>query len=199
MPSCGSPRQVNNRFGRPMRDLLIVALAVLPLAGCSHSPTQPTTSAGIASPPSPATPGTPGITIWRAESTVVGVSATLNGCPIDDAVDQTRTVEWAIEEGSFNPQVSIQLFESAGVYDPQHPPDYMSDPRTPVYYGSRTGDQFAASAEQDGQSGCFVWHGDLTGTFSADGVTFDAVENVKYTHFGEDDMTIRRHWTGTRR
>jgi hypothetical protein len=91
------------------------------------------------------------------------------------------------------------LFESAG--NPQDPQDfgnYMGDPRTPAYYGSRTDDQFATVAEQDGQPTCFVWHGDLTGSFSADGRTFDAVENSKYVHFGEDDMVVRRHWTGTR-
>jgi hypothetical protein len=76
--------------------------------------------------------------------------------------------------------------------------NYMFDPGTPVYYGSRTADQFATVAEQDGQSGCFVWHGDLTGSFSGDGNAFDAVESIKYTHFGEADMVVRRHWTGTR-
>ena len=180
-----------------MRAFAMVLLTVLPLVGCSHGPTQPTTSAAVVAPSSPAPPAE--TTIWRAQSTVVGVSPTLNSCPTDNAVGQTRSVDWAVQEGSSNPQVSILLFESAGVYDPQHPPNYMSDPRTPVYYGSRTGDQFTAAAEQDGMPTCFVWHGDLTGSFSPDGLTFDAVENIKYTHFGEGDMVVSRHWTGTRR
>src|SRR5262245_19802372 len=113
-----------------MRAFVIVVLTVLPFVGCSHGPTQPTTSAAVnvISPPSPVPPAVTAI-IWRAQSTVLGVSATLNSCPIDNAVGQTRSVEWAVQEGSFNPQVSILLFESAGVYDPQHPPDYMTDPR----------------------------------------------------------------------
>ena len=131
------------------------------------------------------------------------MSATRNSCPTDNVVGQTRTVEWAVREGSFkgsfNPQVSILLYESAGIYDQQHPPDYISDPRTPVYWGSRTGDQFAAMAQQDGARPCFVWHGDLTETFSPDGLSFDAVENIKYTQPGEGDMVVSRHWTGTRR
>jgi hypothetical protein len=179
-----------------MRAVAMVLLTVLPLVGCSHGPTQPTTFA-------PVTPSNPQrafvTTIWRAQSTVVGVSPTLNSCPTDNAVGQTRSVEWALQDGSYKSQDSILLFESAGVYDPQHPPNYMSDPRTPVYYGSRTGDQFAAEAGQDGMPTCFVWHGDLTGTFSPDGLSFDAVENIKYTHFGEGDMVVSRHWTGTRR
>jgi hypothetical protein len=182
-----------------MRAFVIVVLTVLPLVGCSHGPTQPTTSAAV-SPPSPPLPA--GTTIWRAESTIISVSATLNSCPTDNAVGQTRTVEWGVIEAPTTAlpwlaPPSILLFESAGVFDPQHWPDYMSDIRTPVYHGSRTGDQFTAVADQDGMPSCFVWHGDLTGSFSPDGRTFDAVENIKYVHFGEDEMVVRRHWTGT--
>ena len=180
-----------------MRAFAMVVVTVLPLVGCSHDPTQPTTSANVVAPSSPAPRAE--TTIWRAQSTVVGVSPTLNSCPTDNAVGQTRSVEWAAKEGSFKKDVSIQLYESAGVYDPQHPPDYFSDPRTPLYFGSRTGDQFAAMAQQDGGRTCFVWHGDLTETFSPDGLSFDAVENIKYTQPGEGDMVVSRHWTGTRR
>jgi len=147
-------------------------------------------------PSSPALP--PEITIWRAQSTVVGVSPTLNSCPTDNAIGQTRSVDWAVQEHLSFPS-SILLFESAGVFDPRNWPDYMGNPRTPLYAGSRTADQFTATAEQDGMPTCFVWHGDLTGSFSPDGLTFDAVENIKYTHFGEGDMVVSRHWTGTRR
>jgi hypothetical protein len=185
-----------------MRAVAMVLLTVLPLVGCSHGPTQPTTSAAAVVPSNPARPS--GVrTILRAQSTVVGVSPppTLNSCQTDNAVGQTQSVDWVLQEGSLQEGSfkEILLFKSAGVYDPQHPPDYMSDPRTPVYYGSRTGDQFAAEAEQDGQPTCFVNHGDLTGTFSPDGLSFDAIENVIYKHFGESDMVVSRHWTGTRR
>jgi hypothetical protein len=150
------------------------------------------------------TPSTATLAIYRAQSTVVGASGQ-NSCLVDNAAGQTQSVDWGVYQGPstttapFLSPSGINLFESAGVFDPQHWPDYMSNPRTPVYYGSRTGDQFTAVAEQDGMPICFVWHGDLTGSFSPDGFTFDAVENIKYTHFGEDDMVVRRHWTGTRR
>jgi hypothetical protein len=182
-----------------MRAFAMVVLMALPLIGCSHSPAEPTTSAVI-TPPAPAPP--PGTTIWRAESTVVSVSATLNSCPVDNAGGQTRSVDWVVQKAPFDPSSDvILLFETAGVINnPQDiRTDYMGDPRTPVYHGPRTGDQFTAIAEQDGQPTCFVWHGDLTGSFSPDGLTFDAVEIIRYTHFGEDDMMVRRHWTGTRR
>jgi hypothetical protein len=154
-------------------------------------------------------------TLWRAESTVLGVSPTLNDCPIDNAVGQTRSVEWWIVEPPAPnlPPGTILLEESYGVIDPQHPPPWevSNDGRIPLYHGSRTGDQFTTVAEQDGGTTgtCFVYHGDLTGSFSADGLTFDAAENVRYTYVGTRDpttgnwatadMVVRRHWTGTRR
>jgi hypothetical protein len=189
-----------------MRAVAMVLLTVLPLVGCSHGPTQPTTSAAVVA-TSTLGPLPSVTTIWRAQSTVVGVSPTLNSCSTDNVVGQTRSVDWALQD--FGPQrglISIVLYEYADVYDPQHPPNYMSDPRTPAYAGSRTGDQFAATAGQDpvndtttGMPTCFVYHGDLTGAFSPDGLSFDAVENIKYTHHGENDMVVSRHWTATRR
>jgi hypothetical protein len=138
------------------------------------------------------------------------VSATLNSCPVDNAVGQTRSVDWAIEEKPSSPS-NISLSETTGVYDPQHGTNYLNDGRTPFYYGSRTNDQFTTIAEQDGgpTGTCFVNHGDLTGSFSPDGLTFDAVENVQYIYVGArdpatgnwatDGMVVSRHWTGTRR
>jgi hypothetical protein len=184
--------------GGVMRAFAMVVLTVLPLVGCSDGPTQPTTSANVVAP----SIFTPPTTIWRAQSTVVSVSPTLNSCPVDNAVGQTRSVDWAVQDGfvnPHNPQLTILLFESAGVYDPQHGTNYITDPRTPVYYGSRTGDQLTAMAEQDGMPTCFVWHGDLTGSFSPDGLTFAADETIRYTLFSEGDMVVSRHWTGTRR
>ena len=181
-----------------MRAFATVILTALSLVGCSHGPTQPTTSATVVAPSSSSLPaGT--TTIYRAQSTVVGVSpTTLDSCPVDNAVGQTRSVDWAVQEGSFLSPSGISLTESAGVFDPQHSPNYMNDPRTPLYYGSRTGDQFTTVAEQDGNSYCILWHGDLTGSFSPDGLTFDAVESVKYVQ-GGGVMVVSRHWTGTRR
>ena len=181
-----------------MKAFATVLLAAVPLVGCSHGPAQPTTSGPVVTPSNPQRAFV--TTIWRAQSTVVGVSPTLNSCQTgNDVVGQTQSVEWALQDGSYKSQDSILLFESAGVYDPQHTPNYMSDPRTPVYAGLRTGNQFAAEAEQDGQPTCFVNHGDLTGTFSPDGLSFDAIEHVIYKRLGESDMVVDRHWTGTRR
>ena len=58
-----------------MKAFAMVVLTVLPLVGCSQGPTQPTTSAAVVAPSSPVPRAE--FTIWRAESTVVGVSATL--------------------------------------------------------------------------------------------------------------------------
>lgn len=176
-----------------MRKILALAVMALPIGGCSQSATGPTTSPVITAPSSaPAR----GFDHWQATSTVVDVSATANGCPVDHTIGQTRTVDWAIEQPPY-PSSSVSIFFLESV-DSQGRSDYMSDPAAPLYYGSLTGEQFATVAEQDGQPGCFVWHGDFTGRFSADGRTFDAVENIKYVHFGEDEMVVRRHWLGTR-
>jgi hypothetical protein len=131
---------------------------------------------------------------------VVSVSATLNDCPVDHTVGQTRNVVWAIGPGPTSPS-SIVAFESPDlVLDA--PYDVCGDPRAPCYTGTRTGDQFATQAAADPEPGnsppCFVWHGDFTGSFSADGRIFDAVENIRYVLRGEDDMVVSRHWTGTR-
>jgi hypothetical protein len=169
-----------------MRAFVLLTLTSLSLVGCSPGPTRPTTSAVTTSPNTAPLPHTD--STWSATSTVVAVSPTLNNCPVDHSVGQIRTAVWSIEERSSSP--SILIFTGD---------DYMADPTAPLYYGSRTDNQFATVAEQDGQSGCFVSHGDLTGSFSVDSRTFDAVENVRYVHFGEDDMVVQRHWTGTQR
>jgi hypothetical protein len=62
-----------------MRKILALAVMALPLVGCSPSPMGPTTSPVIITPPS-FTPAR-GFDHWQATSTVVGVSATVNGCP----------------------------------------------------------------------------------------------------------------------
>jgi len=185
-----------------MRTFVIIALTALSFIGCSHSPTGPSTSTGSSTSGSstsavtlPVYPGDPGTPLWHATSTVVSVSATLNSCPVDHAVgQQALNVVWAIGPGPLSPS-SIVAVES---------PDLslegfaFGDPRAPYYTGTRTGDQFAADAEQDSGLPCFVGGGHLTGSFSADGRTFDAVENIAYVIHGEDDMVVSRHWTGTR-
>ena len=81
-----------------MRKILALAVMALPLVGCSQSatrltgPTRPT----VITPPS-AAPAR-GFDHWQATSTVVDVSATVNGCPVDHTIGQSRTVDWAIEQ-----------------------------------------------------------------------------------------------------
>src|SRR5262245_24857810 len=89
----------------------------------------------------------------------------MSGLRVDHAVGQTRSIECAIEEDPSS-HSWIALQESAGVIDPQHWPDYMTDPSTPFYFDrARTGDQFAATTAQDGMPTCFVPQRNLTGTF----------------------------------
>ena len=132
-----------------------VAVLVVLSAACSGR-TSPTTSSTITT-QTAATPPSNGTceavtrpcvsSIWRGDSTVVSVSATVNNCPVDHAVGQTRSVAWQIDE---NPSSAswILLQEYAGV-DPQSGADYITDPRTPVYVAeSQTGVHFAATAAQ---------------------------------------------------
>ena len=123
-----------------MRTFVMIALTALSLIGCSHSPTEPSTSPTAPSTsrtaPSapvvlPVYPGDPGTPLWHATSTVVSVSETLNSCPVDHAVGETRNVVWAIGPGPLSPS-SIVAFES---------PDSVGgcaagDPRAPCYVGS---------------------------------------------------------------
>ena len=167
-----------------MRALLLLALTALLLAGCSHSLTEPAPTAAVIPTPSPVPSSAS--SIWSANSTVLDVSATRNSCLTDNSVGQTRTeVGWTIKEDA----TSITLIEAAGAIDL----------RTPYYTGSLTGSQFTASTWQDGGFDCFVWGGDLSGSFSADRLTFDAIETIEYRHLGESPMQVRRHWIGRRR
>ena len=173
-----------------MRAFVILGATFLPLIGCSQTPTGPTTPAASTSPIAFYAPLTNRTVIWHATSTVVDVSPTGDSCRVDQTIGETRNVDWAIED---NPSatVSIVIFVNPAA-------NYLSDPAAPVYVGSRTDNHFTTEAMQDGGFTCFVWHGDLTGSFSADGRTFDAVENITYFHSGEDNMVVRRHWTGAR-
>jgi hypothetical protein len=80
-------------------------------------------------------------------------------------------------------------------------PGYPFTDFSPHFYsGSLNGRQFTATGSgQDGGWECFVWGGDLAGSFSEDGLHFEAVENIDYRHVGEEPMQVQRRWTGTRR
>jgi hypothetical protein len=109
-----------------------------------------------------------------------------NSCLTDKAVGDIRTnVGWTVKQNA----TSITLIEAIGAIDL----------RTPYYTGSLSGNQFATTTWQDGGFDCFVWSGDLSGSFSADGLTVDAIENIEYHHLGENPMQVRRRWTANRR
>ena len=165
---------------------IVVSLVVAcVLAGCSHSVIEPTQSTPIApasAAPSPAPSQT--TSVWSADSTVLAVSGQ-NGCLADNAVGDIRTnVGWTVKQDA----TSVTFIEALGAYDL----------RTPYYTGSLSDNQFRTTTWQDGGFDCFVWGGDLSGSFSADGLTFDAVENIEYRHSGESPMQVRRHWTASR-
>jgi hypothetical protein len=155
------------------------------LCGCSRSVLEPTqtTPTGAGSPaPSPAPSET--TTLWSADSTVLSVSGQ-NSCLADNAVgDITTNVGWTIT----NSATFITLIEAIGAYDV----------RTPYYEGSLSGNQFRTKTAQDGGD-CLPENGDFSGSFSADGLTFDAIENIEYRDRGGNLMQVRRHWTGSRR
>src|SRR4051794_9607777 len=130
---------------------LTVVSSVL-VASCSPSPTQPAPapSAPTNQVPSPSIPAT--INTWSATSTVIDVSATRNSCATDAATGQaTDGVGWTTKE-SVN---SIAFIEAIGTVTI----------RTPYYTGTRTDRQFQTTTWQDGGFDCFVWNGDLTGSF----------------------------------
>ena len=159
---------------------IVVSLVVAcVLAGCSHSVIEPTQSTPTTAAPSQTT------SVWSADSTVLAVSGQ-NSCLADNAVGDTkRNVGWTVKQDT----TSITFIEAIGAYDL----------RTPYYVGSLSDNQFTTTTWQDGGFDCFVWSGDFSGSFSADGLAFDAVENIEYRHSGENPMQVRRHWTASRR
>jgi hypothetical protein len=171
-------------FQRDLR--LVLVFAALPLIDCQGpaEPTAPTPSATPGTPPAPMPPTAS--STWSADSTLLAVSATRNSCLTDGAIGDTRTnVGWTIKQDA----TSITLIETIGPVDL----------RTPYYTGSLNDRSFTATTWQDGGYDCFVWEGDVSGSFSADGLTFDAIETIEYHHFGENPMQVRRHWTGRQR
>lgn len=175
---------------RPKASRLARLLPVLVFAACSgdheYSPTAPQSPA-----PTPPPSAAAVDTYWDAESTVVAVSSTRNGCT-ESVVGQTsRGYLWQV-------RVILERFEARNTGENPFYPFTGVSPH--VYNGTIDGRHFTAiGTGQDGGFECFVWSGDLAGTFSEDGKTFEAVENIEYHHYGEDPMRVQRRWTATRK
>jgi hypothetical protein len=67
------------------------------------------------------------------------------------------------------------------------------------YTGSLSGTHFTATYVQQLQAGvgCVFQGGDLSGSFSEDGLRFDAVETNVWIAAG-NEVRMQRHWTGSR-
>ncbi len=166
-----------------MKSLLLTLTAVLLLSACSEvrSPTQATTT-----PTQTTTPTTPTTTQnganWVADATVL--SSTGLGCGWGTAAGDTRSgVLWRITQTAN----SVTLDEDM----PNYPTDDIP------YAGSLSGTNFTAAYVQAQDGVCHFRGGDLSGSFSEDGLHFDALETLVW---GSTDQQVRvqRHWTGRR-
>jgi len=162
-----------------------VAALVLFLSGCS----------GPSSPVSPAMPTIPTPTVptppigpenganWIGDAAVV--SFTGEGCGSMTAAGRTGVL-WKIAQTGG----SVTLDEDMHNWPTDDSP----------YTGSLNGTQFTATYVQPqgpGSTGCLFVGGDLIGSFSDDGLRFDAVETIVWR---VADQTVRlvRRWTGRR-
>jgi hypothetical protein len=132
-----------------------------------------------------------GSTAWSADATVMSVSSTRNSCAASTVGQTSSGVKWDIRVLGDKLEL-FNIDENTGLLAAAVNPN--------IYYGSLTGAQFVATGSgTDGSFGCIIWGGDLTGSFSADGRHFQAVENIEYRHGGgEPTMLVQRRWTGSR-
>ena len=168
--------------------LMVNALALttgLLLSGCSDrsfvpSPAQPTTSTT----PSPAVVATtpPNGANWTADATVI--SSTGGGCGWGITAGETRSgVWWRITEKG----ESVTLDEDMGNWPTDDVP----------FSGSLSGTHFSATDVEPGGGFCKFLGGTLSGSFSEDGLTFDASETLLWGSPG-NPVKVQRHWIGHR-
>lgn len=158
---------------------------VLLLSACTNvrSPTQTTTAptptpTSTAPRPSTSTP----TANWVADATVV--SGTGLGCGWGLTAGATRTgVLWNITRTND----SVMLDEDI----PNWPTDDIP------YSGSVSGTRFVATYTQTPEGVCAFRGGTLSGSFSDDGLTFEALETLAWGP-SEHQVTVQRHWTGRR-
>ena len=166
----------------------LIAWALV-LTGCGdayHTPTTPTSPAPVVAPTTPATPVGRPVTNWKADATVItAVYGDGGPCGWGTTVGESRRgVEWAIAvDGS-----SIAMDEDM----PNWPTDDI--PFKGVLHGTEFNLEYF-NAPDYLQYVC-RWRGaTLTGRFSDDRSTFDAVEHV---FWGTSDAgtTVTRRWSG---
>ncbi|SRR6266508_5544889 len=166
-----------------MKSLHLTLTAVLLLTACSdvRSPTQATTTPTPT--PQPRTPTTSlNGANWIADATVL--SSTGGGCGWGTAAGETRSgVLWRITQTG----ESVTLDEDM----PNWPTDDIP------YSGSLSGAHFTATDVEPGNGVCQFRGGDLSGSFSEDGLYFEASEILLWGS-SEHPVRVQRHWTGRR-
>jgi hypothetical protein len=167
-----------------MKSLHLTLTAVLLFTACSdvRSPTQATPTPTPA-PQAKTTPTTPvNGANWIADATVL--SSTGGGCGWGTAAGDTRSgVLWRITQTAD----SVTLDEDM----PNWPTDDIP------YSGSLSGSRFIATEVEPGLGVCQFRGGDLSGSFSEDGLHFEASETLRWGS-AEHPTTVQRHWTGRR-
>lgn len=167
-----------------MKRLTFITLGLaLILFACTdvRSPTQ-TTTAPTPTPTStaPKPPPSSPMANWVADATVL--SGTGLGCGWGLTAGETRTgVLWNITRTN----ESVMLDEDI----PNWPTDDIP------YAGSVSGTRFVASYAQPASGVCAFRGGTLSGSFSDDGLTFEAFETLAWGP-SERQVTVRRRWIG---
>lgn len=164
-------------------DARLILLTTLIGCACSegHPPTAPT-----ASPPqTTATPAPSPINgaNWAADAVVVSATGGFT-CGWGTSPGETRGgVLWRITQ------------ENDTILLDEDMPNWPTDD-TP-FHGRLTGTHFAAEDVEAGGGVCAFRGGELTGTFSDDGLTFEAMETL---HWGSTEhvTTVQRRWNGRR-
>jgi hypothetical protein len=161
--------------------------AGLLMSGCSDQ-------SSVSSPARPTMPVTPSTTTvvasttppnganWIADATVV--SSTGLGCGWGTTAGETRSgVWWRITQKSD----SLTLDEDM----PNWPTDDV------LFSGSLNGTHFTAADVEAGGGVCMFLGGTLTGSFSDDGLSFDASETLLWGP-PANPVRVQRHWVGRR-
>ena len=164
-----------------MKSLFLLLTLILLSPACSdvRMPTQATpTPTSIATPTPPPTISTNGAN-WIADATVL--SATGPTCGWGTVAGDTRSgVLWRITQTGD----SVTLDEDM----PNWPTDDVP------YSGSLNGTHFTATDVEAGNGVCQFRGGELSGSFSEDGLHFEASETLVWGSSGR----VQRHWTGRR-
>jgi hypothetical protein len=168
------------------RPMFITLGVTLILSACTdvRPPTQTTTAptptpTSTAPKPLPSSP----TANWVANATVL--SGTGLGCGWGLTAGETRTgVLWNIRRMDD----SVMLDEDI--------PNWPTDDSP--YSGSVSGTRFVATYTQPSDGVCAFRGGTLSGSFSDDGLTFEALETLAWGSSSEHQVTVQRRWSGRR-